>query len=162
MRLRSVSRPCSVLRVVAYTRFAHVSFLDFFNILSAQTHAHLDYTLYSHHRNANVFHFIPYSADLGQVTNNSVTWKVSLPAYWTVLVSIEDANLDEGWSQAVSILHHVPSPLLYSRPLCLKPHLRFKFNQATTRMSAAYHPPSLPSPTPTRKYFSVVFPFIPV
>ena len=97
-------------------------------------------------------HFILYSADLGQVTNNSVTWKVSLPAYWTVLVSIEDANLDEGWSQAVSILHHVPLPLLYSRPLCLKPHLRFKSNQATTRMSAAYHPPSLPSPTPTRKY----------
>ncbi|KAI0279722.1 hypothetical protein BGY98DRAFT_967105 [Russula aff. rugulosa BPL654] len=42
-------------------------------------------------------------ADLGQVTNNSVTWNVSLPAYWTVQISIEDANLNEGWSQAIQV-----------------------------------------------------------
>ncbi|KAN0107532.1 hypothetical protein V8E52_010050 [Russula decolorans] len=42
-------------------------------------------------------------ADLGQVTNNSFTWNVTLPAYWTVQISIEDANFDEGWSQAIQV-----------------------------------------------------------
>jgi hypothetical protein len=64
----------------------------------------------SHHRNANGFHFNLFSADLGQVTNNSFTWNVTLPAYWTVQISIEDANFDEGWSQAVRILHQMSSP----------------------------------------------------
>ena len=64
----------------------------------------------SHHRNANVVRFTLFSADLGQVTNNSVTWNVTLPAYWTVQISIEDANFDEAWSQAVRILHHTSSP----------------------------------------------------
>jgi len=42
-------------------------------------------------------------ADLGQVTNNSVTWKVSLPAFWTVQISIEDAYFNEGWSQPIQV-----------------------------------------------------------
>ena len=104
MRLRSVSRP--VLRVVvAYMpRFAHVSWP--FHIRT-YTHAHAPQL----HTTAT--HFIIFSADLGQVKNNSVTWNVSLPAYWTVQISIEDANLNEGWSQPVRVLHHMPLPAAF-------------------------------------------------
>jgi len=57
-------------------------------------------------------------ADLGQVTNNSVTWNVSLPAYWTVQISIEDASSDEGWSQAIQV-----QPSKDSDVSCLPPAL---------------------------------------
>ena len=99
MRLRSVRRPyfarsCGVLCVLLTTHFLAFS--------CPHTHPPLNYTLYSHHCNANVFHFVLFSADLGQFTGNTTTWTVALPAYWTVQISIEDASLDEGWSQAVS------------------------------------------------------------
>ncbi len=110
MRLRSVSRPCFARCCGVYAFGSRLIFIS----AQTQTHTHpyLNYTLYSHHRNANVLHFILFSADLGQVTNNSVTWNVSLPAYWTVQVSIEDANLGEGWSQPVRVLHHISPPPL--------------------------------------------------
>src|SRR6267154_77260 len=149
MRLRSVSRVfCALLWRICVLLTSHS--LTIFISVQTHTHtrAHLNYTLYT-------LYFILFSADLGQVTNNSVTWNVTLPAYWTVQISIEDATFDEGWSQPVRILHHIPPPLFTRGTLALciqNPHFRFKFNQATIVMSAAYHPPSLPSPTPTRKY----------
>jgi hypothetical protein len=121
-----------------------------------------------------VFHFVSSSADLGQFTKNSATWNVSLPAGWVVVISIEDARSDEGWSQAVrdyaTSPHHFRT-LFFSTHDILAPYylsLRSKFNQVA--MSAAYPPNSPRSPTPTRKYqtpsterrvfFSSPFPFI--
>jgi len=69
-------------------------------------------------------------ADLGQVTNNSVTWNVSLPAYWTVQISVEDAKLDEGWSQAIQVQ---PS----GDVSCLPPALAALPNAHATPSSAA-------------------------
>ena len=64
------------------------------------------------------FHF--FSADLGQFTNNSTTWTVSLPAGWTVQLSLEDALLDEAWSDPVRIHTTLPPsapPLLLQSTL---------------------------------------------
>jgi hypothetical protein len=153
MRLRSVSRLCFACCCGVYA--SH--FLAFsYPRMRTSTAS----TIHCIHTTATQTFSISSSADLGQVTNNSVTWNVTLPAYWTVQISIEDASSDEGWSQAVRILHHIPPPplppLFFTHGILAlyiqNTHLRFKFNQATIMMSAAYHPPSLPSPTPTRKY----------
>lgn len=51
--------------------------------------------------NRNAYHFIPFSADLGEFTNNYATWTVALPANWSVVISLEDGHSDEAWSQPV-------------------------------------------------------------
>jgi hypothetical protein len=46
------------------------------------------------------------SADLGDHNGLSMTWKqVNIPAGTKVLVSLEDGNEDDGWSQEVRLLH---------------------------------------------------------
>ena len=49
------------------------------------------------------FLFHSSSGDLGQFTNNYATWTVSIPAGWTVVISVEDDLSDEAWSQPVRI-----------------------------------------------------------
>ncbi|KAI9512063.1 hypothetical protein F5148DRAFT_124896 [Russula earlei] len=41
--------------------------------------------------------------DLGQLTNNSVSWNVSIPAGWIVLISVEDGFTDEAWSEPIQV-----------------------------------------------------------
>jgi len=41
--------------------------------------------------------------DLGQFTNNYATWTVSIPAGWTVVISVEDDLYDEAWSQPILV-----------------------------------------------------------
>jgi len=109
----------------------------------------------------NVFHSILFSADLGQVTNNSFAWNVSLPAYWTVQVSIEDANFNEGWSQAVRTVTctTIPpppftTPLLHSWHsylLCVKNHI---LDSSTTKQRRQL-PTACPRCPPQRPRVSV-------
>lgn len=46
------------------------------------------------------------SADLGDHTTTTLTWKAALPAGTKVQLSLEDANGDEAWSGTVSSLDH--------------------------------------------------------
>lgn len=49
-------------------------------------------------------HFI--SADLGVRDNNSVNWTVTIPEGWYVVISVEDASGEDGWSEPVRIHPH--------------------------------------------------------
>ncbi|KAF8269539.1 hypothetical protein EI94DRAFT_942082 [Lactarius quietus] len=42
-------------------------------------------------------------ANLGDYNSTNLSWNVSVPAGWNVLISIEDANGDEAWSGAITI-----------------------------------------------------------
>lgn len=43
----------------------------------------------------------PISADLGDHNSTSLSWNVTLPAGWNVVISIEDADGEEAWSGSV-------------------------------------------------------------
>ena len=84
MRLRSVSATHFCVCICV----AHVSFLV------SVSRKHMGYFTTEHHS---------LSGDLGQFTNNYATWTVSIPAGWTVVISVEDDSYDEAWSQPVRI-----------------------------------------------------------
>ncbi|KAI0250248.1 hypothetical protein BJV78DRAFT_600444 [Lactifluus subvellereus] len=44
-------------------------------------------------------------ADLGDHNDNSATWNVTVPAGWTVVISIEDSQGDEAWSGPITVQH---------------------------------------------------------
>jgi hypothetical protein len=86
------------------------------------------------------------SADLGDHDSTSMTWNVSLAAGTQVLVSIEDAHTNEGWTQAVrtpllsfqdsySLLHRSPSVTAPTSP-------------ASPRLSSLSPRPPAPIPLP--------------
>ncbi len=96
------------------------------------------------------------SADLGQVTNNSVTWNVSLPAFWTVQISIEDANFDEAWSQSVRVLPH-PTTFYHSRALLFScpPYIYNPILGSSATKRQCQLPTSRPCCTPQRLRVSI-------
>jgi hypothetical protein len=96
MWLRSVSKPVLCL----YMRCSRLTFHFFVSISRA---------------NAPCLFF---SADPGQFTNNSATWTVSLPAGWTVVVTVEDSLSDEAWSQPVRFHTTSPAPFLPTASEC--------------------------------------------
>ncbi|KAI0303803.1 hypothetical protein B0F90DRAFT_1709163 [Multifurca ochricompacta] len=44
-------------------------------------------------------------ADLGDHQSNSLTWNVTIPAGWKIMISVEDAHGDEAWSGAIVVQH---------------------------------------------------------
>jgi len=57
-------------------------------------------------------------ADLGGCETNSATWTVTIPQGWTVVISIEDGQQNDAWSQPIVVQ---PS----SNISCLSPELAY-------------------------------------
>jgi hypothetical protein len=152
MWLRSVSKPAAFHDVWRKYLFAHVSFLIFTSAARKRTRT----STYIHTSESQPFFFHLFSADLGQVTKNSVMWNVSLPAFWTVQISIEDANFDEAWSQSVRVVPHLTTfyhsrALLFSCP----PYIYNRILGPSATKRRCQLPTSRPCCTPQRPRVSI-------